>query len=404
MRTQEEQRNLPIPDTRPALVYIESQRDYAAILEQISAEPDMAAARFFVPNAAHCVAFLEAAREAGIEIEDRLLHYNTISPEHDEAIYTCALEAATLLYNLTLSCSGMIYGDRNRFVYPDTRWAFIAGLVDRFAGQMRPTLELETRIRCLDPSSIYLFPSPGSEAYTSLAAVQASAGGRPVILKMDHLPESVRQRIRQRATVPTRCRQWPVYDLASLELARRGNVLLMGNFKDRQYHYAMKPILPMLAKRHGLVLAEYIPGSPPGWLNDADIAQLKPAYLGRITSETVFQLTETDTLFVTSVVRRFRHALSMTTGLAARCAGLLALFTSRILFPLLLHARDTRTCALAVLRSCSAVVVVPGRTLEPNVFVGCAQALGIPTFEIQSGTNFPVTALHQASGRSYNGD
>ncbi|MGY6663171.1 MAG: hypothetical protein ACXIVO_12700 [Glycocaulis sp.] len=340
---------------------------------------------------------IKCGEEHGIAMRERMMPYSTISMDYDDFIFSLGFSLAHDFYDIVISSSGLLFNDRHRFLHPETRWATIVTCLDRFVGQMRPSMEFERLLRLYDVDHVYLVPSPASRIPILEAVVRDVVGDRRLSVLTEHIPEAGVRKHDQSSASPfalnPRPRRFPAYQFTSKDVKGK-NVTFIANFQDKQYDYTLLPILPKILDEYNVLLINYMMHSRPRWIDDEQfksaLSTRRIEYFEKVADSSEIEFSELNKKFMASVLRRFNSKVRAYGAEAARYADLLTLYLTKSAFPLLTNISEARTKAHDILRHSHALVLLPGRTLEANIFTGCARAKGIPTIEIQSGTISPL--------------
>ncbi|WP_371392214.1 hypothetical protein AB6B38_07425 [Glycocaulis abyssi] len=385
------------PFNSKPIIYIEPQRDYAPIFDRILNKPRFKDAPIYVPSPHHMEQVIKCGEERGLAMRERMLPYSTISMDFDDFIFSLGFSLAQDFYDIVVSSSGLLFNDRHRFLHPETRWATIITCLDRFVGQMRPSMEFERLLKLYDVDHVYLVPSPAGRTPILEAVVTDVIGDRRVSVLTGHIVNLAERKHGQSAANPfvlnPKPRRFPAYQFTSKDV-KRNNIAFIANFQDKQYDYSLLPILPKILEKYNVVLMNYMIHNRPRWIDQeqfkAALEERRIEYFEKVAKTSLIKFGALEKKFMTSVLRRFNSKVRAYGDEAARYADLLTLYLAKSAFPLLTNIAETRTKAHDILRHSHALVLLPGRTLEANIFTGCARAKGIPTIEIQSGTISPL--------------
>ena len=377
------------------IVLVELQKDYGPVIDHHLALAD--GATFFVPSVQHAAAFVACATARGVDLADRMLAFQTIDPGNDAFLYTTTRELAKALIDIIRSCSLAVAGARDHLIPQIALRGLTVGLSDRFVTQGRGLVVLAGHVARDQGVQVDVIP----RAFASMAPLAhflRTLGIEGARFLTGHLPRAARMQGDvpegwDLPLPPKRFHVLPSFDRAAvLRAVPRRSVVLVTNFRDRQYGLTALPLLRGLRRGGALVAAFAIYSSPDlSWLDSFEelreidfLFKEAPARPAVLPLEAISPHAAE---ILRGALRRFhihceRHREPMVRALSVALSG----YAARALAPLLYNVQDLAAMAEEVARRCDALVVSPGRHLEASILTGAARARGVPSIEVQSGT------------------
>lgn len=384
----------PFDWSRRTIAFVEPASDYSHVVPALTLRDDLRFAKIFCPSVAHAEQLTEAADADGVDIRPRLIRYNTINPRIDPDLYRFCGAIAARIFSVARNGASETFGDADHFVAEDLQRACTVQLMDQLAAMARPFLEFAEAAKADGAERVVYFPRPSYEHRAKAALLRRLLTPVPIESSFAHWSKGAfkalsRTRRPAEATIKPMVNIRPDYP-APAGLAPSG-VFMCVSTRNHVYLESVLPIARgLLASDAMVTVYEYSGGGPDGTVAEqtfgaaADIAihtKSTPGYARAIDDR--------EAAFLKSVCRRARHAVQALGGVERGFADVTAFFVARNLLPLLLTARARARRFDLALENASAVVVLPGRGLDPSVLVACAQRRGVPTIEVQSAMISP---------------
>lgn len=364
------------------VLYVEPQANYPAIIAQyLRHEPEQAV---FIPNVEHARQFAEAAAQAGISLEGRMIFYRSVNADIDNHLYGEALVLAEKMVELLLETS---------VVHPVSRRALEVALHDRFVAILRGPYELR-RLRDRSNASFRMVLRPSTSAVAARQFCRETPG---TVIEDRHLgrkpADDPELQNMQRMLPGERLAIPATYDFERLErVAKPGTVLYFTNIRDKQYRNTSLPVVKAIAQwRDAYVLMT-------NYADQGELAAENEIPVERVfTKEMAARRIERAALPDGYCESQFmclekfeRFCLGHWYAIVRALAGYFVDYLGKQLIPLLMFLNELRERMAPVVKGCATVAVLPGRYLEAGLIVGLANEAGVPTVEIQSGTISPT--------------
>lgn|GEM_PF-3766998 len=393
---------------RKLIIFLERQADYSFLFDYMKNNDEAANAYIYFPYTNLMSQLILAADKAGLEIEDQLLPYSTISLDYDNEIYKAALRFSEVYIDSIRLNSNRIYGTRDQFVPLSSKRAATIRLHDQVVSRLRFFYELNQHLKKYRPGKIIYAPSKGQPAQIVKNLLEKICGDCDVTMLTDHLlvPHDI-DPLFMSTKASAFCAKRPLR-LPSLADNKvripRGALSFVVNSIDKQYGHTLKPMLPiLLEKETSCAVFNFMSGHTPDWLESEE---LKPhlktrrlVYYQKQPDRPALHYTQKERRLMEASASHFEHVIQSQFEPELKIyASMISAYIAGFGFSLISLIKEYTQFFTPIIKRSSALVLMPGRALEAGIATGIAVERKVPNIEIigiLSKTNRYVTPIAQ---------
>jgi hypothetical protein len=367
------------------IVYVSNRTEYSLLFEFYKKHSFFKNALFYCPNKLKIKKIIDYFKSRKIDISNKIIPYSTVSFEDDEIIYEMSKKIARVIYEGILESSISGYSEKHYFLDQDTKTAFIQNYVDRLASLIRPPIQFLSLLSRNKFHKKIFFGNNSSSDLINLDIIQKMMGEKFNLTYLNGI--RILKQKKLNFSNLNLSGEFDIYEFNPLDI-NYPNVACVVNLSDNQHLNTILPIIKKLLDKINVCLFDTSASkNNNNTINQKELGENKyKLFIVKKTSTTKrIKFDHNSSKFLHSCLQYIYCALKNSGYPSCFFAKIIIQYLAIHLIPSLNYIKHTKQIAFSALQSTKATVVLPGRTVDANIFAACASQKSIPSIEIQSG-------------------